>query len=96
MLVSCRTNLDVVGEQWPKRMDYIPRVGDLIQSATKHGNFQLRLKVVRVTWKPFQEESMLRSEWVPEIELHDFQDRSIQEFYEWYAPLVGKTVASFI
>lgn len=46
-------------------------------------------------------------DWIPRIELHmtDFQRRlpskkgetgSIVAFYEWYAPLVGRTVSSFI
>ena len=94
MRVVCRTNLDLHGEIWPTELPALPNVGDLIQSNQKWGVFQLRLKVIRITWKRYN----IEHNWYPEIELHDHwaQPRSITEFYEWYAPLVGKTVSSFI
>jgi hypothetical protein len=107
MRVTCRTNLDLSNEEWPDELPAVPRVGDYIQSATKHatkhGHFQLELQVCRVTWQS------TRIGWVPEIELHmtQFQrglpakspeaaDGSITAFYEWYAPLVGREASAFI
>lgn len=109
MQVTCRTNLDLRGEQWPTELPAAPHVGDHIQSATKHGNFQLELQVCRVTWK----QHSLGRGWYPEIELHmtdwqhklpckerpngcDCADGSICAFYHWYAPLVGTTASAFI
>ena len=44
-------------------------------------------RVVSVEWTYIE----LHNIWVPRIELHDnIQHHSITEFYEWYAPLVGK------
>lgn len=104
MYVHCRTNLDLANEKWPTDMPVVPNVGDHIQSKTKWGVFQLTLKVVRVTWKYSD-----YYDWYPEIELHmtDFQcglpcskgkdcTGSIRAFYEWYAPLIGRSVSSFI
>lgn len=103
--VNCHTNLDLHNEQWPTELPAIPRVGDLIESATKHGNFRLRLQVVSVTWE-FQD---MTGVWIPHIELHmtDFHkllpsrkegaaNGSIYAFYEWYAPLVGSSVSAFV
>ncbi len=90
--IYCHTNLDLFNEKWPLILPAIPRVGDIIESKTSHGKFKLSLKVVRVTWK-------CDDDWgkhYPEIELHDRMDRSIKEFFEWYAPLVGKNVSTFI
>jgi hypothetical protein len=56
----------------------------------------LSLEVVSVHWKYVSGFSNDTDEYVPYIELHDYRRRSIKEFYEWYAPLVGKTVGSFI
>lgn len=108
--VYCRTNLDL-WEEWPTKLPAVPNVGDLIQSSLIHsGGFQLALQVVRVTWKCSNTRND-RGEytWKPEIELHmsDFhkglpclsgngETGSIVAFYEWYAPLVGKSVSSFI
>lgn len=89
--VVCRTNLDI-RESWPDQLPAVPRVGDNIESKTKHGVFQLRLKVIEVTWRY----SSLTDTWYAEVELHDGQKRSIKEFYEWYAPLVGRNVSAFI
>ena len=91
MNIHCKTNLDVWNEMWPGNLPAVPRVGDNIESATLHrGMFILTLKVTAVTWKNG------RHGYYPEIELHDGQNRSIKEFFEWYAPLVGKSVSSFI
>lgn len=103
--VYCHTNLDLANERWPSELPALPRVGDIIESATKHGEFVLRLKVCQVT---FQYNNMSK-EWYPSIELHmcDWMkslpgkrpgaaDGSIIAFYEWYAPLVGKSVGAFI
>ena len=81
MRVICRTNLDLSGEDWPVEMPAVPVVGDRIRSATKHGTFQLELKVVCVTWIP-DRYSDFRGQplaWVPEIELHmtDWQCKMI-------------------
>ena len=86
----CRTNLDLDGEQWPTELSRVPHEGEEIQSMTRHGAFRLSLKVVKVRWVYEQD-----GYWA-ELELHDTQKRSIREFYEWYAPLVGKSVSSFI
>lgn len=104
MKVMCRTNLDLHNEEWPHELPAVPNVGDLIQSATVWGNFQLTLRVQSVTWKRGGHY------WYPEIELHfsnyflyrkvdqegNFVSMSVREFYEWYAPLVGRKVSSFI
>ena len=100
-----RTNLDLPGEEWPDDLPHRPMVGDIVQSKTKHGVFQLTLQVVRVTW----EWSDLTGRWELRAELHmtEFQKKlpakkvgaepgSIVAFYEWYAPLVGRSVSSFI
>ncbi len=95
--IKCVTNLDVTMEKWPTALPTAPRVGDLIESATKHGDFQLRLKVIRVTWVHCRPFDYSECSWHPFIELHDhIEGRSIREFYEWYAPLVGKSVSAFI
>ena len=90
--IHCHTNLDLAHEIWPTELPAVPRVGDLIQSATNHDSFQLTLKVVSVTWKrPFADR-----QWAPVVELHDYSSRTIREFYEWYAPLTGHNVSYFI
>lgn len=101
--VHCRTNLDLCNERWPTELPAVPHVGDRIRSETKWGNFQLELKVVGVTWKkvtgiPGYRFDESDSEWIPEIELHDGWPvpRSISDFFEWYAPIVGRSVSSFI
>ena len=90
--ISCHTNLDLSQEFWPTELPEIPRIGDRIQSTTVRNkcNFRLCLEVVSVTWRYSSEG------YYPEIELHDHMKRSIREFYEWYAPMVGKNVNSFI
>lgn len=104
----CSTNLDLRGESWPNILPALPRVGDRIQSATKHRSFQLELEVHRVTFKQITMYNQSK-EWIPEIELHmtsfhkmliskdpNAATGSITAFYEWYAPLVGSYVGAFI
>jgi len=93
--IICRTNLDLWNEEWPTELPRIPIVGEIIESKTIHGDFRLSLKVVAIRWKFFSI-SGNAGVYVPEIELHDYRQRSITEFYEWYAPLVGKSVQYFI
>ena len=94
MRVHCHTYLDLLNEEWPKDLPAMPRVGEYIQSATMYGEFQLILEIVSVTWG----KDCYSGEWFSKIELHDRKvfKRSIREFYEWYAPLVGKSVGNFI
>ena len=110
--VVCKTNLDLQGEKWPDRLPAIPAVGDRITSATKwDGGFQLSLEVVAINWIPRPQPIFLEWVPVIEMHLNSFQrslpvsqkakdrgacDGSITAFYEWYAPLVGKTVSAFI
>jgi hypothetical protein len=75
MLVICHTNLDLRNEVWPIDLPCVPRVGDNIQSQTRHrgGLFQLELKVCRVTWKPVRQSDYEYGrpvEYIPHIELH--------------------------
>jgi hypothetical protein len=91
LMVMCHTNLDLDHETWPAALPALPNVGDSIQSATVWPNgFQLSLKVCGIRW------CCHNREWVPHIELHTRDMISLREFYEWYAPKVGKTVESFI
>lgn len=109
--VYCRTNLDLSHEEWPDYLPVVPSVGDHIRSKVKHGTFQLELEVHSVTWV-FMKNALTPQErdcWVPEIELHmtsfhrglpakhpHAATGSITAFYEWYAPLVGRSVGAFI
>ena len=90
--IAYKTNLDL-REVWPTSLPQVPNVGDYIESELVWRNgFKLRLQVVSVTWvKSF-------GEWKPEIELHipKHRNMSITSFYEWYAPLIGKSVSAFI
>ena len=79
---------------------------------THSGGFKLDLQVVCITWEPIPGDYPGSLQWYPVIELHmtDFQrrmppkdnhggkvaDGSITAFYQWYAPLVGRSVGSFI
>lgn len=94
--VTCKTNLDLANEQWPTELPAVPGVGDKIQSATVWGVvFQLQLEVVSVTWKQHSDGV---ENWYPEIELHirKAYKMTITDFYEWYAPKVGRSVSAFI
>lgn len=85
--VRCFTHLDLYNETWPTELPGVPHVNDMIFSRTEHRGFQLRLRVIAVSWhqgKP------------PNIELHDFTRRSIRDFYNWYAPLIGKPISIFL
>jgi hypothetical protein len=106
--VYCFTNLDLANERWPGYLPSIPLVGDEIESATTHGefrSFRLCLQVVAVRWQ----HSVSDDTWTPSVELHmtEWQKRrpslsgrgeigGIIAFYEWYAPLVGRSASSFI
>jgi hypothetical protein len=35
--ISCKCNLDLANESWPTALPTVPRVGDQIESKTKHG-----------------------------------------------------------
>ena len=87
--ISFYTNLDLFNEVFPDQLQQVPRVGDLVESRTIHSDgFQLKLRVVSVTW---------RNQMRPLVELHaPNYISSITEFYNWYAPLVGKRVSYFI
>ena len=87
--VHCHTNLDLSSEEWPTELPTVPRLGDQIDSMTIHGDFRLSLMVVGIHWK-------YDGKYYPSIELHDHKQRSVREFYEWYAPLVSRSVSSFI
>ena len=95
MKVHCQTNLDLYNEEWPIDLPCIPRVGDYIVSRTEHADmFSLKLEVVSVTWVYHR----LWHEWQTTIELHipKSYKLSIKQFYEWYAPKVGKSVSYFL
>jgi hypothetical protein len=99
--VVCRTNLDLRGEQWPISMPAIPSVGHRIKSNTYwntdellRSKFQLVLEVVAVGW----EYDVGVGNWIAVIELHipKHYKWTIKEFYDWYAPKVGKSPSAFI
>ena len=96
--VNCHTNLDLANaEEWPTELPSVPRVGDLIQSKHRWNNkFQLTLKVVRVYWKYVRGYSKDQDRYEPFIELNTDFDMTTREFYEWYTPLIGESVSSFI
>lgn len=103
--VRCHTNLDLDNhEVWPCVLPVVPHVGDVIVSNKMwKGGFRLELQVISITWTPCD------NCWTPRIELYmtNYQKQmepqregaatgSIIAFYEWYAPLVGRSVGSFI
>ncbi len=93
--VTCTTNLDLFNEEWPTLLATIPKVGDYIESATlRTSGFQLNLKVVTVRHRCTKINGI--KTWYTEVELHLGRTESIREFYEWYAPLIGKSVSYFI
>lgn len=88
MKVHCRTNLDLDYETWPDDLPTVPRVGDYVESCTNHrNNFRLVLEVHSVTFR--QNEP-------PIVELNVKKHWNITQFYDWYAPLVGKSPQAFI
>ena len=95
-----------------KQLKYVPKIGEQIESLTDHPQykknkngisiggrpthfFTLKLEVCSVTYKKYDEYG---SEYFIEIELHIPKNRpwSILDFYNWYAPLVGKSKSAFI
>lgn len=101
MKVVCRTNLDLLNEDWPTNLPSLPNIGDRIESRTEHKNgFRLQLEVCSITWRCdiFEPVNKKHSEWYPEIELHipKIRNWSITDFYNWYAPKVGKSLGYFI
>jgi len=109
MKVICKTNLDLFNEKWPVELPCRPMKGDYIISKTRHPQynkdengfslggmpthyFSLELEVVSITFDLFDKEYCCI------VELHDksFYKRSINDFYKWYAPLVGKSKHFFI
>ena len=81
--IHCRTNLDLQpGEQWPRYLPTVPRVGDKIQSGTKWREGRVvELEVVAVTWKPNHD----NTKWYPEVELHlPARWPNISAFEAWY------------
>lgn len=109
--VFCKTNLDLYNEEWPTEMAACPAIGDEIRSKTVHkgSGFSLTLQVVQVTWIFVPKGIRVPKDgYYPQIELgftkyhtnlrssRSAQAGSITAFYEWYAPLVGKTTSYFI
>lgn len=108
--VHCHTNLDLYNEKWPSMLPARPVIGDLIESAIEHPQFEkdengfskgvkpthfCRLRLKVVSITWKQD---YQDEYCCEVELHDSwpKPRSIREFYEWYAPMVNKRVSAFI
>lgn len=86
--VYIHTNLDLHKESWPNQLPAVPRVGDYIRSNTRWSDgFQLELEVTSVTW----------TESIPLIQVHFKKNWqfSIAEFYNWYAPKVGRDPRAF-
>jgi hypothetical protein len=81
-------------ERWPTELPETPKVGQLIDSATRHGaHFRLALRVVEVKWT-YAESTRT---WSPEVWLSvPRENQSIHDFFHWYAPMVGKPVGAFI
>jgi len=98
--VNCRTNLDLAhAEEWPTELPAVPNIGHKIQSKHKwQNNFQLVLEVVDVRWEYVEGYVKNDDSYKPFIELHipRYRNQSISDFYEWYAPLVGRRASSFI
>jgi len=92
--IHCYTNLDLFSEEWPTELYTVPQVGQRIESKTVRGRFHLNLDVVAVTWCY----DFRTNNYIPQVELHLDSKRfkSITQFYEWYAPIVGRSVSSFI
>lgn len=80
--VYIHTNLDVK-EDWPKTLPIKPNIGEFIWSNTKHRNYaRLKLKIVAIEHYYNND-----GEYIMDIELHDYLDRSITEFHKWYRRL---------
>lgn len=87
------TNLDLPNEDFTWVQNLPIAVGDKVQSTTVWGTFQLSLEVVSIHWERTKHRDVIRR-----IELHIPKNFgwSIREFYEWYAPAIGKSVGNFI
>ena len=98
MKIACRTNLDLLGEDWPTELPAVPRIGEKIQSKTKRGSFQLYLEVYNVTSKHIFNPILHEKEWIPVVELYIPKHKkwSPVQFYKWYASLTGTSVSYFI
>lgn len=67
MRVRCTTNIDCCKRfHWPSMMPRVPRVGELIRSASSTAQKYIELEVCRVTWIYDQ----LEHDWFVEVELH--------------------------
>ena len=110
MKVICYTNLDLFNESWPNELPCRPMKGDYIQSKTKHPQYKrdkngfslggrpisfinITLEICKITFKQGSD-----GEYQCHVELHDklHLNRSLDDFYTWYAPIVGKTKHAFI
>lgn len=91
--VNIKTNLCLFNEVWPEFLPCLPNVGDEIESMTRRTNgWILALKVVAIRWKQMNDNT-----YYPEIELSLIQSMwSLRDFYNWYAPIVGKSPSYFI
>lgn len=90
MIVHCRTNLDLNGEEWPNELPAVPAVGDRIRSKMKWGQIQLELVVTSVTWVFKCPIGVAHQIWLPEIEMHlppNFD--CISHFEAWYQRVKG-------
>jgi hypothetical protein len=89
MKVIFKCNLDLVGEQWPSDIPFIPSVGEYIESMTLRQRGQvgwrLKLKVAAVTW------SYTGTQYVPVVELGDSLTRSVNEFHAWYRAAIRES-----
>jgi hypothetical protein len=94
MNIFCHTNLDLRNEEWPTELSAVPQVGQRIESKTARGRFHLVLEVVAVTWTY----NFRTSTYFPQVELHlpSKRFKSLTSFYEWYAPIIGSSISSFI
>ena len=84
--VTCRSNLDLYGEQWPSELPFRPIPGDLIQSRTiRSSGHGLELQVVRVTFRTDG------GCWWAEVELHlpPHRFESLSQFEDWYRRLTS-------
>lgn len=81
--IKCRTNLDLLHEEWPTELPEVPRVGDYIESGTKRKGQKLCLKVYSVTWRSYDP----WREWYAEVELNLRDGWTVTMLDEWYRNL---------
>lgn len=89
MRVRCRTNLDIQ-DAWPTDMDAVPRVGDMIEALTAWKGWRVQLLVAAVTWR------QAAMGYYAELELTVPAGMTLRQFYEMYAPRVGRRPEDFI